>query len=67
MHCRIHLERTALFNRMTELVVAYAPWRLTVHILEDHVHHRWIRNYVPHPIRSQVWMYTDVDSKLRDK
>jgi oligopeptide transport system substrate-binding protein len=60
-------QRTALFNRMTELVVAYAPWRLTVHILEDHVHHRWIRNYVPHPIRSQVWMYTDVDSKLRDK
>lgn len=60
-------ERTALFNRMTELVVAYAPWRLTVHILEDHVHHRWIRNYVPHPIRSQVWMYTDVDSKLRGR
>jgi len=58
-------ERTALFSRMTELVVAYAPWRLTVHILEDHVHHRWIRNYVPHPIRSQVWMYTDVDPQLR--
>ena len=58
-------ERTALFNRMTELVLAYAPWRLTVHILEDHLHHRWIRNYVPHPIGSQVWMYTDVDPKLR--
>ena len=56
-------KRTALFSRMTELVVAYAPWRLTVHILEDHVHHRWIRNYVPHPIRSQVWMYTDVGDR----
>ena len=60
-------QRTALFNRMTELVIAYAPWRLTVHILEDHVHHRWIGNYVPHPIRSQIWMYTDVDVKARGK
>ena len=58
-------QRTALFSRMTELVIAYAPWRMTVHILEDHVHHRWIRNYVPHPIRSQVWMYTDVDRDER--
>jgi ABC-type transport system substrate-binding protein len=54
--------RTALFNRMTELVVAYAPWRLTVHILEDHLRHRQVRNYVPHPIRSQVYMYTDVEA-----
>jgi ABC-type transport system substrate-binding protein len=58
-------QRTALFSKMTELMLAYAPWRMTVHILEDHVHHRWIRNYVPHPIRSQVWMYTDVDPKAR--
>ena len=60
-------QRTALFNRMVDLLVAYAPWRLTVHILEDHVHHRWIRNYVPHPIGSQVWMYTDVDETLRPR
>ena len=60
-------QRTALFNKMTELVIAYAPWRLTVSILEDHVHHRWIGNYVPHPIRSQIWMYTDVDPKLRGR
>ncbi|HVF65452.1 MAG TPA: ABC transporter substrate-binding protein [Casimicrobiaceae bacterium] len=56
-------QRTALFSKMTELVIAYAPWRLTVSILEDHVHHRWIRNYVPHPIRSDVWMYADVAEK----
>ena len=29
-------ERTRLFDRMTELVVAYAPWRLTEHRIEDH-------------------------------
>ena len=53
-------ERTKLFDRMTELVIAYAPWRLTVHILEDHLLHASIRNYKPHPIRSQVWQYVDI-------
>jgi peptide/nickel transport system substrate-binding protein len=54
-------ERTRLFDRMTELVVAYAPWRLTDHILEDHLLHDWVRDYKPHPIRSQVWQYVDVE------
>jgi ABC-type transport system substrate-binding protein len=60
-------QRTALFARMTELVVAYAPWRLTVHILEDHLAHRWVRGYAAHPIRSQTYMYTDVDPDERRK
>jgi ABC-type transport system substrate-binding protein len=58
-------ERTRLFDRMTELVVAYAPWRLTYHLLEDSVRHPWIGTYVPHPIRSQWWQYIDVDPALR--
>lgn len=53
-------ERTKLFDRMTDLVIAYAPWRLTVHILEDHLLHGAVRNYKPHPIRSQVWQYVDL-------
>ena len=44
-------ERTKLFDRMTELVVAYAPWRLTVSIVEDSFAHPWVRDFVPHPIR----------------
>jgi len=58
-------KRTALFSRMTELVVAYAPWRLTVHILEDHLMQPWVRSYAAHPIRSQTYMYTDVDGRAR--
>jgi ABC-type transport system substrate-binding protein len=56
-------QRTALFGRMTQLVVAYAPWRLTLHALEDHLLHRWVRNYMPHPIRSNVWQYVDLDKR----
>lgn len=60
-------QRTRLFDRMTELVVAYAPWRLTVHLIEDSLHQPWVRDYVPHPIRSENWMYVDVDPVLRAK
>ena len=58
-------ERTKLFDRMTELVIAYAPLRLTYHLLEDNVRHPWVGTYVPHPIRSQSWQYIDVDPALR--
>jgi len=58
-------ERTRLFDRMTLLTLAYAPWRMTYHLLEDSVRHPWVGTYVPHPIRSQWWQYIDVDSSLR--
>ncbi|HXR56676.1 MAG TPA: ABC transporter substrate-binding protein [Casimicrobiaceae bacterium] len=57
--------RTKLFDRMTKLVIAYAPWRMTYHLLEDSLRHPWIGTYVPHPIRSQWWQYIDVDPALR--
>jgi len=58
-------ERTKLFDRMTELVLAYAPWRLQEHRIEDSVAQKWIRNYRPHPIRSEVWRYIDIDAAQR--
>ena len=58
-------ERTKLFDRMTELVVAYAPFRMTYHLLEDNVHHPWVKTYVAHPIRSETWQYVDIDPALR--
>jgi ABC-type transport system substrate-binding protein len=56
-------QRTRLFARMTELVFAYAPWRLSEHRLEDQLMHGWVKNYKPHPIRSQVWQYVDLDPR----
>jgi ABC-type transport system substrate-binding protein len=54
-------ERTRLFDRMTQIVIAYAPWRLSEHRLEDQLMQPWVRNYKPHPIQSQVWLYVDLD------
>jgi ABC-type transport system substrate-binding protein len=55
-------ERTKLFNRMTELVIAYAPWRLGYHLIEDHLMQPWVKSYKPHPIKSQTWAYVDFDA-----
>jgi ABC-type transport system substrate-binding protein len=56
-------QRTKLFDRMTELVFAYAPWRLSEHRLEDQLLHSWVKHYMPHPMRSQVWQYVDLDAR----
>jgi len=58
-------ERTRLFNRMTALVLAYAPWRMSEHRLEDQLLWSWVRYYKPHPIRSQSWKYVDIDTAQR--
>ena len=52
---------------MTELVVAYAPWRLMEHRIEDHLLQPWILNYKPHPVRSALWRYLDIDPAQRPK
>jgi len=60
-------ERTALFDRMTEIVLAYAPWRMMEHRIEDHLVQPWVRNYKPHPVRSFIWRYIDVDLAQRPR
>jgi len=55
-------ERTKLFDRMTELVIAYAPWRLGYHLIEDQLLQPWIKLYKPHPIKSEVWQFVDFDA-----
>ena len=55
--------RTQLFNKMTELMLAYAPWRMGYHLIEDQLLQPWVRDYKPHPIRSQTWQYVDLDPR----
>jgi len=57
--------RTKLFSRMTELMLVYAPWKLTHHLLEDHMVYAWVRAYKPHPIRAEIWKYLDIDPAMR--
>jgi hypothetical protein len=43
----------------------YAPWKMTHHLLEDHVVPPWVRAYKPHPIRADIWKYLDIDPAAR--
>ncbi|CAG0993066.1 Heme-binding protein A [Burkholderiales bacterium] len=56
--------RTALFGRMHELIVAYAPIRLTQHIVEDHAWHARVTNYRAHPIRQFRFGHYGVDGPV---
>ena len=58
-------ERTKLFDRMTDIVLAYAPWRMGYHLIEDQLLQPWVRNYKPHPIKSQTWQYVDVGASRK--
>jgi peptide/nickel transport system substrate-binding protein len=60
-------ERTRLYDRMTDLVVAYAPFKLTHHLLEDHVIQPWVVGYKAHPLRSDIWKYLDIDESKRQR
>jgi ABC-type transport system substrate-binding protein len=60
-------ERTKIYDRMTDLVIAYAPWKLTHHLLEDHVIQPWVVGYKAHPLRSDIWKYLDIDERKRER
>jgi oligopeptide transport system substrate-binding protein len=54
-------ERFAIFRKMTELVLAYAPWHLTIHRIQNHLIRPWVSGYKRHPYISMYWRYIDID------
>jgi ABC-type transport system substrate-binding protein len=55
------LERTRLYNEMTKLFLAYAPWRLGVHRIWTNLGQPWLLNWKKHPILREGWKYLDID------
>jgi ABC-type transport system substrate-binding protein len=53
-------ERHAMFRRMTELVVAYAPWKLGVYPYTNVLAQPWLEGYKQHPFLRHQWQYYDV-------
>ena len=58
-------ERNALYRKMSNLVLVYGPWRLSVHRLQNHLLHPWVAGYKKHPFVSTSWRYLDVDVAQR--
>ena len=53
-------ERNAAYRRMTELVVAYAPWLLRSYPYDNVLAQRWVRGYLQHPFLRSQWRFYDV-------
>jgi len=54
-------ERNALYREMNRLLLAYAPWRLGVHRIFNHLQWPWVKGYKKHPILYTNFKYLDID------
>ncbi len=59
-------ERNALYRQMSNLALVYAPWRMAVHRLQNHLLHPWVAGYKRHPFVQTTWRYLDVDVAQRE-
>ncbi len=56
------LDRNKLYREMNRLIVAYAPWRLGVHRIFNHLINPWVLGYKKHPILFTSFKYLDIDT-----
>jgi ABC-type transport system substrate-binding protein len=55
-------ERTKLYQEMTKLIVAYAPWRINSHRIRTDMWYPQLVGYRRHPILTyNTWKYVDID------
>ena len=55
-------ERTRLYQEMTKLVVAYAPWRVNTHRLRTDMWYPQVKGYKRSPILTyNFWKYIDIE------
>ncbi len=58
-------QRNALYREMNRLILAYAPWRLGVHRVFNHLLYPWVKGYKKHPILYTNFKYLDLDVAAR--
>ncbi len=55
-------QRNALYREMLRLMLAYAPWRLGVHRIFNHLQYPWVKGYKKHPILYTNFKWLDLDA-----
>ena len=60
-------ERQALFDQANKLVVAYTPYRLSVHRILTDLAYPWLSGYRRAPFWLDWWQYVDVDAQAQGK
>ncbi|MBC7501127.1 MAG: heme-binding protein [Herminiimonas sp.] len=59
-------QRNVLYRDMNRLIAGYAPWVLRNHPLSATLSHRWLKNYLRHPVENTAWRYIDLDVRERN-
>ncbi|MGB8337597.1 MAG: ABC transporter substrate-binding protein [Burkholderiales bacterium] len=55
------LERQKLYQRMVNLMLVYAPWKLQAVMQRSQLAHPWVIGYKKHPFMHHGWRYVDID------
>ena len=59
-------ERTALYRKMSELMLAYSPLVLGVYRYENLVAYPWVLGYKRHALMPHPWRFLDLDVARRN-
>ena len=54
-------ERAKLVGEMSQLVAAYAPWKLTAYRIENIAVYPWVIGFKYNPFNQNPWQYLDID------
>jgi ABC-type transport system substrate-binding protein len=60
-------ERTKLVREMSQIVSAYAPWKINAYRIENVVVYPWVVGFKYNPFNQHPWQYLDVDLKVPRK
>jgi len=58
-------ERTALYQKMSAIVIEDTPWVFGVHRVIFGLSHPWLKNYKPHEFTHGMSKYYRIDTSLR--
>jgi ABC-type transport system substrate-binding protein len=55
-------ERTKVYQEMTKIIIAYAPWKFNVHRIRTDLWYPWVIGYRrPLVLSNNFWQYIDID------
>ena len=60
-------ERDKYVRQMSEIVAAYAPWKLNSYRIENVVVYPWVIGYKYNPFNQHPWQYLDMDMSVPRK
>ena len=60
-------QRAKLVKEMSQIVAAYAPWKINAYRIENVVVYPWVIGYKYNPFNQQPWLHLDIDLRMPRK